>query len=208
MVTGLALAGLACGGNAEPEQPAAQTGAPRMAAQTGTSETPATQPGMQTGQPAAGSAAGVAWTVPARWQAQPDRPMRVATYAVPAAEGDPEAGECAVFFFGAGQGGSIELNVTRWRDQFSGPDGKPAELNQQISTINGLKLTTVSVAGTYLASMGPMFQSGQVKKPGFRMLGAIIEAPEGNVFIKFTGPEKTVAAAESEFKELLNSVRK
>ena len=38
----------------------------------------------------------------------------------------PRAGECAVFFFGRGQGGSVEDNIERWRSQIVGPDGKPA----------------------------------------------------------------------------------
>lgn len=159
-------------------------------------------------QTATGDAAGVAWTVPARWEGQPARMMRVATYLIPKAEGDDEPGECAVFFFGQGQGGSVDLNLQRWRDQFETESGGQPSLAERKSTINDLAVTTVSLAGTYLASMGPMFQSGAVKKPGYRMLGAIIEAPEGNVFVKLTGPEKTVLGAEGEFRAFLNSLRK
>ena len=152
-------------------------------------------------------AAGVGWTVPARWQVQPPRTMRVATYMVPKSEGDDEPGECAVFFFGQGQGGSVELNLQRWRDQFETDSGGPPTPAQRQSSINGIPVTTVSLAGTYLASMGPMFQSGAVKKTGYKMLGAIIQAPEGNVFLKLTGPEQTVMSAEDEFQELLNSLK-
>lgn len=157
---------------------------------------------------ATGTAAGVSWTVPARWETQPPRMMRVATYLIPMAEGDDEPGECAVFFFGRGQGGSVDLNLQRWRDQFETESGGPPSPAERKSTINDLAVTTVSLAGTYLASMGPMFQSGAVRKPGYRMLGAIIEAPEGNVFLKLTGPEKTVLGAEGEFQAFLNSLRK
>lgn len=160
------------------------------------------------GEAATGTAAGVAWTVPLRWEVQPPRTMRVATYLIPKAEGDDEPGECAVFFFGQGQGGSVDLNLQRWRDQFETDSGGPPSPAERKSAINDLAVTTVSLAGTYLASMGPMFQSGTVKKPGYKMLGAIIEAPEGNVFVKLTGPEKTVLSAEGEFQNLLNSLRK
>ena len=160
------------------------------------------------GEQATGEAAGVGWTVPARWQVQPPRMMRVATYLVPTAEGDDEPGECAVFFFGQGQGGSVELNLQRWQDQFETESGGPPTPAQRQSSINGIPVTTVSLAGTYLASMGPMFQSGAEKKPGYKMLGAIVEAPEGNVFLKLTGPEKTVLGAEGEFQDLMNSLRK
>ncbi|MDE0003676.1 MAG: hypothetical protein OXQ29_13375 [Rhodospirillaceae bacterium] len=158
-------------------------------------------------QSTTGAAAGVAWTVPARWEAQPPRTMRVATYLIPKADEDDEPGECAVFYFGRGQGGSVDLNLQRWRDQFESETGGQPSLAERKSTINGLAVTTVSLAGTYLASMGPMFQSGAVKKPGYRMLGAIIEAPEGNVFVKLTGPEKTVLSADGEFQAFLNSLK-
>jgi hypothetical protein len=40
---------------------------------------------------------------------------------------------------------------------------------------------------------------------GYRLLGAIIEAPAGNVFVKFTGPAKTIAANRQKFEQLLAS---
>ena len=45
------------------------------------------------------------------------KPMRKATYGIPAAPG-AEAGECGVFFFGKGQGGSVDDNLSRWAGQF------------------------------------------------------------------------------------------
>jgi len=47
-----------------------------------------------------------------------------------------------------------------------------------------------------------------VKKPNSRMRGAIVEAPEGLVFFKLTGPLNTVAAAENDFNSLLGSVHR
>ena len=43
---------------------------------------------------------------------------------------------------------------------------------------------------------------------GYRLLGAIIEGPGGNVFIKFTGPAKTMAANQPNFQQLLDSFQK
>jgi hypothetical protein len=48
----------------------------------------------------------------------------------------------------------------------------------------------------------------QGKKENYRLLGAIVEAPEGLVFFKFTGPAKTIAAADTEFDALIGSVSK
>ncbi len=202
----------ACGNGGEqsdPRSPQPPADPPPLVAAPAVAERPdVSAPASAQGEAATGAAAGVAWTVPPRWEVQPPRTMRVATYLIPKAEGDDEPGECAVFFFGRGQGGSVDLNLQRWRDQFETESGGPPSPAERKSTINDLTVTTVSLAGIYLASMGPMFQSGAVKKPGYKMLGAIIEAPEGNVFLKLTGPEKTVLSAEGEFQDFLNSLRK
>ena len=160
-------------------------------------------PARSHGAPAStATAGGIQWTVPARWTAGAGSSMRVATYEVPAAKGGT-AGECAVFFFGSGQGGGIDDNVARWARQFEGSP-KPAT---RTTPVAGLRVTRAEVAGTYLAPGGPMMQSTG-KKTGYRLLGAIVEAPEGNVFFKLTGPAATVAAAQADFDSLVASLRK
>jgi hypothetical protein len=148
------------------------------------------------------SAGGLQWTAPAGWKSQPQRPMRAATYAVPAAAGDKEDGECAVFYFGPGQGGGVEANIQRWVSQFE-TSAKPQTAKK---TINGLAVTTIDLSGTYLASAGPMAPT-KTSKPGYRLLGAIVEGPQGGVFFKFTGPAKTVAAGQAAFDKMLAGIR-
>jgi hypothetical protein len=148
------------------------------------------------------SAAGIEWTIPSRWTAGAARQMRVATHAVPGPKG-AESGEVAVFFFGAGQGGGVDDNVARWARQF---EGGPAP-QRSTATVAGMRVTRVGIEGTYLAPGGPMMQSTG-KKAGYRLLGAIVEAPGGNVFFRFTGPAATVAAAQAEFDALVASFRK
>jgi hypothetical protein len=152
----------------------------------------------------ADNAAGIHWTPPASWQAQGERPMRAATYSVPATAGDKEPGECAVYYFGQGQGGTVEANIQRWIGQLEG-----AEKNAKTAsrTIHGLTVHTVEASGNYTGMGGPMAQSRTVK-PDYRLLGAIVEAPEGSVFFKFTGPAKTVAANQTKFQAMLDSVAK
>src|SRR5687768_2151092 len=48
---------------------------------------------------------------PAFKRVPPSNPMRKASYVVPRAAGDAEDGELTVFYFGPGQGGSIDANV-------------------------------------------------------------------------------------------------
>lgn len=154
------------------------------------------------GVPASAEAGGIEWRVPARWKAGAGSAMRVATYSVPAAKG-AEAGECAVFFFGPGQGGDVDSNVERWGRQF---EGAPTP-ERTASTVAGMRVTRAQVSGIYLAPGGPMMQS-QGKKSGYRLLGAIVEGPQGNVFFKLTGPAASVGAAEADFDALVASLRK
>lgn len=130
--------------------------------------------------------------------------MRAATYSAPAAVGDPEPGEVAVFYFGPGQGGGVQANVDRWLGQFPQKTGAP---KTDKSTVAGMGVTVIDVSGTYAASATPM-STEKTNKPGFRMLGAIVEAPQGAVFFKFTGPAKTVAAQEAAFKGMIKTITK
>lgn len=152
------------------------------------------------------SAAGLHWTPPAGWTSQGARPMRAATYMVPGAS-PAENGECAVYFFGAGSGGSVDANIERWRGQFVGKDGKPAEAHVSKRQLHGLAVTLIDTSGTYTGMGGPMAKQAS-SNANYRLLGAIVEGPGGNIFIKFAAPEKTVARNQPKFDQLINSFGK
>jgi len=150
------------------------------------------------------SAAGLRWTAPAGWKSQPAQPLRAATYRVPPAPGDKEDAECGVYFFGAGQGGSVEANIDRWKGQFHGPKGAPAQAVVTKRLVNGLAVTRIDASGDYSGTGGPLAAQVSVKS-GYRLLGAIVVGPGGNIFIKFTGPAKTVAANRRKFEQFVGS---
>lgn len=133
--------------------------------------------------------------------------MRAATYLVPPASGNRTGAECAVYFFGPGQGGGVQANVDRWKNQVLGPDGKPAKAKITRRTIHGLPVTTVDSSGAYTGMGGPM-AAAQTVSHGYRLIGVIVEGPAGNVFLKFAGPEKTVALNEPKFERMLDSFAK
>jgi hypothetical protein len=68
-----------------------------------------------------------------------------------------------------------------------------------------MQVTTVDHSGVYLAGapMGP-----KTKKAGYRLIGVIVEGPQGNVFFKLTGQAKTVAAAQPQLEQMLRTMRK
>jgi len=138
---------------------------------------------------------GLHWTRPDHWDQGGDRPMRLATY-VPAGA----TAECAVFYFGEGQGGNVDDNVDRWVGQFAGAPNPKRERR----TVDGLEVTRVEVRGTYLDPGMDMQSQGE--RPDWMLLGAIVQGPHGPVFFKFTGPAAEVSAARKDFDAMLASV--
>jgi hypothetical protein len=131
--------------------------------------------------------------------------MRAATYSIPAAAGDTAGAECVVNYFGPGQGGSVDANIERWKGQVQGADGKPAPA-EVVKRGRGVPITLIDTSGSYSGMGGPMSAS-PTSAPGYRLLGAIVEGPKGNVFFKLTGPAKTVAAQQKNFEQLLASIQ-
>ncbi len=129
--------------------------------------------------------------------------MRKATYDVPRADKDLEDGECGVFYFGPGMGGSVDANIERWIKQFKDLPGD--KIKRADRTANGLVEHTVEVdSGNFNANA--MGRGAEMLKPNFGLLGAIVEEPSGEYFFKLTGPARTIAAARADFYRMLDSV--
>lgn len=125
-------------------------------------------------------------------------------FAVPAAKGDERDGRVTVM----GAGGGVEANLDRWYQQFSQPDGASTKEKAKVEKreIAGQKVTVVDLSGTYLDRPGPAAPG--VERPKYRMFGAIVETKNnGNHFIKFYGPERTVAENADAFKKMLDSLQ-
>ncbi len=155
------------------------------------------------------AAGGLQWAAPADWTSKGSTRMRAATYGIPAAAGDSEDGECAVYFFGPGQGGSVRANMRRWLGQFRTPEGGPVDESASIeeTKVGEIAVTRLEVSGTYLFKPAP-FAPKVTPKPGYRMLAAIAQGPAGPIFFKLTAPAKTAAKAEVAFEKMLHSLTK
>jgi hypothetical protein len=136
----------------------------------------------------------------------PKSPARAAEYVVPRVGTDPEDGECVVMTFGPHQGGSVDDNVKRWVDQFHPALPTPRRTSVEV---NGMRMTFVEVAGTYAGNMMPNAQgvTSPTDKPGWRLLGAVVEAPSGLWFFKLTGPDVTVRSGARQFEDMVRSAR-
>jgi len=137
---------------------------------------------------------------------KPSSTMRVAQYKLPKANGDTEDGSLVLYYFGERQGGTTQANIDRWIGQMQQPDGGAAKekSKSETLTINGLKVTTVDVSGTYVAETAP--GSGTfTNNPGYRLRAAVVETPKGSYYVKLVGPQKTIGQWADSFTAYLNS---
>ena len=137
---------------------------------------------------------------------KPTSTMRVAQYKLPKAEGDAEDASLVLYYFGAAQGGTTQANIDRWIGQMQQPDGSASKDKAKTDnlTVNGLKVSTVDVIGTYTAEMSPG-SGDRHNNADYRLRAAVIETPKGNYFAKLIGPAKTIARWDQAFVDYLKS---
>ena len=137
---------------------------------------------------------------------KPSSSMRVGQYKLPKAEGDKEDASLVLYYFGSTQGGTAQANIDRWIGQMQQPDGSDSKSKAKTDslTINGLKVNTVDVTGTYTAEMAPGSKTFH-NDAKYRLRAAVVETQKGNYFVKLAGPEKTVARWDKEYTDYLKS---
>jgi hypothetical protein len=191
---------VACSGG----KTAPQADAPRVATKSDTAPPVATPPAAATtGAPSAG---GLSWTAqPPLVARAPKSQMRVAEYTL---EHDPQA-ELVVFYFGEGQGGAVEANVTRWLGQLSQPDGSDTAKTAKRAerTVSGLNVALVEATGTYSGGMAMPGGPAPAPTPDAMLLAAIASGPRGPVFFKLVGKRASVEQARAGFDALVDSLR-
>lgn len=153
------------------------------------------------GEASALELAGLAWSAPTAWQkVKPASTMRAAEYKV-----DGAGGAASVVYF-INIGGDATSNIERWRTQFTSDTGGTPQADIATRTIAGCKVSLVKVQGTAKGGQpgGPAADS-----PDWGLRGAVIEGgPKGPVFIKFSGPEATLAEHDATWNTMINGMRK
>ncbi len=134
------------------------------------------------------------------WQA-PSLAFRTLQYSVPAPDGRGGAAELVFSVFRAGDGGPLQANIDRWIAQFRTAEGAAATPKQCELTVGKLTVHRIDLEGTY-KGMG-----AAAGRPDWAQLGAIVEAPGGNVFIRLLGPRATVEAQHAAFEAMVASLR-
>lgn len=163
-----------------------------------------------TGQPM--TVEGVTFIPPAEWQSLPASGMRRAVYTYGPVQGESDSATMVVFHFGKEGGGGVEANIERWISQMSTPEGGDAsELAQRSTfTVDGMQAHWVDVSGTYNASMGGGGTPGGPSGPleNYRLAAVVLEGPQGSLFFKLTGPQKTADEMIEGFKAMVSQAKK
>ncbi len=144
-------------------------------------------------------APGAIFRLPGDWISEPPSSgMRLAQARIPGAAGE---GQLTVFYFGAGGGGGLESNLSRWLGQVR-LDAGTRPLRESFDS-GAFTITWIDAQGTIKPStmgMGP----GE-PQPGSRLLAAVVEGPQGPWYFKALGPAGTLEAQREAFLGMLRS---
>lgn len=152
--------------------------------------------------PAPVTISGITFTPSADWTSTPpSSSMRAAELAI-TPEGAAAPVTAVFYYFGPGQGGSVDDNVARWIGQF---EGEPVKETKEHKFDGDKTVTIVTAKGTYMESMGGPFSGDKTPRPGYALLGAIVPGNDAHIYIKLTGPEKDVLAIAEKFTALATS---
>ncbi len=107
-----------------------------------------------------------------------------------AAGGEEGDGAVAFYHFAPGRGGSPAANIARWYLQVTEPRERlGARLEERRSGARRLHL--FRAVGT---TCGRGADGAPLEVPDFALLGAILEAPSGRVFVRFVAPRALAEA--------------
>jgi hypothetical protein len=137
---------------------------------------------------------------PAEWVSQRvTAQFRAYQFLLPHAEGDAQDGVLTV---SQPIGGTVEQNIERWRGgDFEGaPEARTESLE-----VSGMDVTLVWIEGTFLDKPFPQ-SPDKTPRPGYKLLAAIVQAPEGQSFFKAWGPKATMDRWEADFAGMVKTL--
>lgn len=146
------------------------------------------------------SASPLDYVLPKGWSLGPTKPMRELNFTIAVA---PEI-ECYVMMLN-GDGGGIEANVNRWRQQM----GQPPIAKPEIDRLKRQPMFNGNTGGVLVEISGDYEGMDGTKRTDQALIGMICQMPEPQrtIFVKMVGPAKSVASQREAFLELCKSMR-
>lgn len=131
--------------------------------------------------------------------------MRQADYMLRGVDGESDSATVNVFYFGPSSGGGVQDNLNRWIGQMDLGGKEPTRSTFEVA---GMTAYVVEAMGTYNGMMGGPMSGNATSKENYRMTGVVLEGPEGNVFFKLTGPDKTALKMTDQFMGMIRGITK
>lgn len=140
---------------------------------------------------------------PAAWMwVKPSMQFRTLQYQV-CAQASGKGAPCAdliVSVFKLGDGGSVDANIERWKNQFQNTDGSPAQPTRSQRVVAGVSVTRVDVKGAWKGMGMSQAQNNS------EQLAAVIELPKETIYIRVVGPESIVEGARKDFEAMVDGL--
>jgi len=154
--------------------------------------------------------AGVNFIPPANWRDLGESGMRKAQLRFGPVDDDQAEGELNVFYFGEASGGGVAANLDRWIGQMEMPDGSEPAASAVRSHFeaDGMAGHVVALSGSYKSGGGRPMGGETTLLAGYRLVGVVVEGPQGSLFFKLTGPEATVKAMEKSLMDMVQNARR
>ncbi len=140
-------------------------------------------------------------TVPAGWTSRaPSSSMRLAEYATGG------TAEVVVYFFGKGQGGPPDANLSRWKSQFSNPSGGAVYESVTRDTSGLFPLTIAEYRGSYARGIGTGADA-DAARPNHTLIAVVAETARGTLFFQCFGPAAAVAAQKAAYMTFVRGLK-
>jgi hypothetical protein len=168
---------------------------------------------------------GMTFTPATQWQDFGPSKSRVAGYAYGPLKDEPDSATVLVTFTPGGGaddisrvlvtftpgGGADDISrqQEQWFSQMALLDGRDPHTGaiQYDLQIDGMTVHMMSLFGIYIIPTAPGSYEKIEKKP-YRLLAAIVEAPDGNVHLKLTGPDYTATIMIEAYMTMIKSIKK
>lgn len=156
------------------------------------------------------SIAGVTFTPASQWTDLGPSDAGQAGYTYGPLDNDADSATLTVSYSPGNGSDSIGACLDRWFDQLWTPDGidpRQAAIQYKM-TVDGMTAHVVSFLGIYRDPVGGPKSRKKLTKENYRLVGVALEAPEGNLFFKLTGPEYTARIMIEAFVTMIKSIKK
>lgn len=152
---------------------------------------------------------GMTFTPATQWQDFGPSKSRVAGYAYGPLKDEPDSATVLVTFTPGGGADDISRQQEQWFSQMALLDGRDPHTGaiQYDLQIDSMTVHMMSLFGIYIIPAAPGSYQKIEKKP-YRLLTAIVEAPDGNVHLKLTGPDYTATIMIEAYMTMIKSIKK